>query len=395
MVLLITLLNIAIITGIALGILILKSPIFKSYANKYLAFAFFSFSISLLNFVLDDLTQTYDQIPFLRFINVIDSVFLFPVLIFLFIVYQVDHPVKNSKYKFLLFVPYIYALSTEIFEEFNLIESSFNNTMFESFFEVFNFVLQLFLILFFVPSILIYGYSCIKFSKNPKEKKWLKKLWYLIFVFTCSLISSFFILPIINTFWGYEIDKSVMILLSLVLTLFIYYTAYTGIFKLRLARNQEEIKSLINNYLRSKSSESIAEKDDKPLEPITKENQYFVKLEELCFKQQIFRDSTLDRNKVAEMLGISSGYVSQIVNNVTGDNFSTYISKYRVEAVKEIIVSPEFDNYSLLAIGLECGFSSKTTFHNTFKKITGMTPNAYRKGKKTSADMSNLKVLKP
>ncbi|WP_452601463.1 helix-turn-helix domain-containing protein [Pontimicrobium sp. MEBiC06410] len=71
--------------------------------------------------------------------------------------------------------------------------------------------------------------------------------------------------------------------------------------------------------------------------------------------------------------------MSQLINTVTGENFSTYINRYRVEAVKRIILDPEFDNYSLLAIGLECGFSSKTTFHNSFKKMTGMTPNAYRK----------------
>jgi YesN/AraC family two-component response regulator len=79
------------------------------------------------------------------------------------------------------------------------------------------------------------------------------------------------------------------------------------------------------------------------------------------------------------MLNISPSYISQIVNSSTGNNFATYINHYRVEDAKKFILDKEFQNYSLLAIGLECGFSSKTTYYNSFKKITGLTPNAYRK----------------
>ena len=105
-------------------------------------------------------------------------------------------------------------------------------------------------------------------------------------------------------------------------------------------------------------------------------------MEDLCVNERIYLDPTLDRVQVAEMLGISPNYISQIVNTITGDNFSTYVNRYRVEAVKAMITDAEFDNYSLLAIGLEAGFSSKTTFYTAFKKLTGMTPNRYRKAYK-------------
>ncbi|MDX6183929.1 helix-turn-helix domain-containing protein [Flavobacterium sp. Fl-77] len=75
---------------------------------------------------------------------------------------------------------------------------------------------------------------------------------------------------------------------------------------------------------------------------------------------------------------MSAGYVSQLINMITGDNFANYINNYRVEAVKEMILDSDYENYSLLAIGLESGFTSKTTFHNAFKKSTGMTPNSFR-----------------
>jgi len=113
-------------------------------------------------------------------------------------------------------------------------------------------------------------------------------------------------------------------------------------------------------------------------ESITADNLYFQKLELLCKEQHIYTDSTLNREKVAEKLGISAGYVSQIVNTITGDNFAHYINQYRVEAVKEMILNSDYENYNLLAMGLESGFTSKATFYKAFKKVTGQTPNEYK-----------------
>jgi len=53
-----------------------------------------------------------------------------------------------------------------------------------------------------------------------------------------------------------------------------------------------------------------------------------------------------------------------------------------VEAVKEMMSDPEYAHYTLLTMGLESGFTSKTTFYNAFKKVTGKTPNAYKNSNK-------------
>ncbi|MFC5046178.1 hypothetical protein [Aquimarina hainanensis] len=58
----ITLLNIAVFQGIVLGMIIFKSPLFKSSANSYLAYAIFALSVLLLNLVFE-LTYIYDTIP--------------------------------------------------------------------------------------------------------------------------------------------------------------------------------------------------------------------------------------------------------------------------------------------------------------------------------------------
>jgi len=176
-----------------------------------------------------------------------------------------------------------------------------------------------------------------------------------------------------------------MKILALFGTFLIHWTTYVGIFKYKLAVDKLGIHNFLNKDLAVSYSnfeiDSILIKEENN-ESITPDNIYFQKLEFLCKDQHIYTDSTLSREKIAEELGISAGYVSQIVNTITGDNFANYINNYRVEAVKEMISNPEYENYNLLAMGLESGFTSKTTFYKAFKKITGQTPNEYKNASK-------------
>lgn len=362
-----------------LGIIILRSPIFKSDANKYLAYAVGGLSFSLLSLAVE-LTKAYEQNLLLLIIDALSSGALFPVLIFLFIANQVDHPFRSSKKRWWLFAPHLFSVFLSLLNiaiDFAAI-SFFAQTLFD-FIETALFLL----ILPFIPSVLLYAYSFIKYSENSKEKQWLTQLWLLVFI-----IMSAYALSTLLAVLSFIDIGSVIIMISLGAAFMIHWITYVGIFKFRLSKDQEEIRALINkrksdttkpNVFSSPSPTTI---DKKQVPPLTEQNSYFKKLETLCIEEQIYLDNTLDRAQVAEMLGISPGYVSQLINTITGDNFSTYINRYRVEAVKEMIANTEFDNYSLLAIGLESGFSSKTTFHTAFKKLTGMTPNMYRKAHK-------------
>lgn len=158
-----------------------------------------------------------------------------------------------------------------------------------------------------------------------------------------------------------------------------------GIYKYKLAKNKEAVYNFLNQDLTISYGNTQILEDIRVVEyreSITVDNPYFQKLELLFKEQHIYTDSTLNREKVAEKLGISAGYVSLIVNTITEDNFANYINQYRVEAVKEMISNSEYENYNLLAMGLESGFTSKATFHKAFKKHTGQTPNEYKNTRK-------------
>ncbi|OMQ09528.1 AraC family transcriptional regulator [[Flexibacter] sp. ATCC 35103] len=370
-----TLLNIAIFQGIVLGLIILKSSIFNSDSNKYLAYLLFTLSIILLNHVFD-IQDALTSYTFLRFIDDVEWVFLIPAFIFLFIINRIDDTVKSKQKFYLCFLPFAYSAVLNITYDLDLVAGIYKIP--ESGVEFINILglIQLILAVTFIPFLVFYSYFMIRHLKDSQEKKWIISLLTIV----SSLLFAWLITSLAGLFLAYDIS-STMSVLALSVTFIIHWTAYIGIYKYKLAKNKEAVYHFLNNdaavsYVNLQIVENSTPEEYK--EAITADNLYFRKLELLCQEQHIYTDSTLNREKVAEKLGISPGYVSQIINTITGDNFAHYINQYRVEAVKEMITNSEYENYNLLTMGLESGFTSKTTFYKAFKKVTGQTPNEYK-----------------
>ncbi|WP_271406815.1 helix-turn-helix domain-containing protein [Tenacibaculum soleae] len=366
MLIFVSLLNIAIFQGIILSLIILKSPFFKSKGNNFLAYTILTLSLLLLNLVFE-VIGAYDIVPILQILDNVEWGFIFPVFFFLFAENQINNPLKKSKIRVWLFVPFWYSLII------NGLETIFHSNLNRFIYDILS-QIDFFLILIFLPFIITYTYTIIKSSKDKQEKKWMTILWFLISFFQLSWLLSI----IITLLFDYDIFY-IMKILALFVAFIIHWTAYIGIYKFKLAKDKEAIRKIVKQETPTPFSHiSPEEKNLANKEIFTKENHYYKKLEKLCKEQHIYKDTSLDRVKVAEKLDISVGYLSQIINTIRNENFNTYINTYRVEAVKKMIVDSEFDNYSLLAISMEAGFTSKTTFNKSFKKITGITPNEYR-----------------
>lgn len=82
--------------------------------------------------------------------------------------------------------------------------------------------------------------------------------------------------------------------------------------------------------------------------------------------------------QLSSELKMSVSSLSQTINKESNSNFSDYINALRVEKAKLLLVDKEFENYTILSIGLECGFNSKSTFYLAFKKFTQTTPTEFR-----------------
>ena len=69
-------------------------------------------------------------------------------------------------------------------------------------------------------------------------------------------------------------------------------------------------------------------------------------------------------------------YVSQVINEDLQTSFYDLVNRYRVAAAQERLL--EYPHIPVLDIALRVGFNSKSPFNAAFKRVTGMTPTAYR-----------------
>jgi AraC-like DNA-binding protein len=59
----------------------------------------------------------------------------------------------------------------------------------------------------------------------------------------------------------------------------------------------------------------------------------------------------------------------------TGVTFTEYLTRVRIERVKELLVNP---NLRISEIAFQAGFQSLTHFNRVFLKLTGQSPTEYR-----------------
>ncbi|MCD6336725.1 MAG: AraC family transcriptional regulator [Candidatus Marinimicrobia bacterium] len=103
------------------------------------------------------------------------------------------------------------------------------------------------------------------------------------------------------------------------------------------------------------------------------------KLLALMDKKQIYREPELTILDVSQQLAVPRHHVTHVLNEKLGKNFYTFINEYRIEDVKRRLKDPKNNNLTVLAIGYDAGFNSKSSFNTLFKKSTGVTPSEFRK----------------
>ncbi len=193
-----TILNIAIFQGIVLGVVILKSPFFQSKANTYLALSIFTLSLLLLNLVFE-IVDLYSTIPYLRFIDNIEWAFIFPVFVFLFVIHQVQHPIRKFKKILWLFFPFLFSALLNILFDLDDVAGLYDiPSSFDSGIEIL-FDIHFYMFVTFIIGVLIYTYTFIKFSKNAQERKWITLLWLFVSIILFPGVIMIFISQCFNS----------------------------------------------------------------------------------------------------------------------------------------------------------------------------------------------------
>ena len=89
-------------------------------------------------------------------------------------------------------------------------------------------------------------------------------------------------------------------------------------------------------------------------------------------------DPNLSLGTLAAQLGVTDKVLSYLLNESMETTYTDFVNGLRVGEAQRRLVAPEHGHLSVLAVGLDAGFASKSTFNRVFKESTGQTPSAYR-----------------
>jgi len=353
-----------ILQGFFFGTLYLYSKKYKSEDIRYLALLILSFSYNNLQFYISDIGLITGAMMYKTLYIPMGT--LIPVFIYFYVLEFTNSLHKSKGKKLLYFLPFlIFTLNVFIYKVWSIFAQPTNIPYY--IFKFINDVQSIFSAAYTLVLLLLSYIQVRRYSRNyqgaykstNENSSWLKQTLLLLFALTILWSYALF---------NYIIDASYRIYFQILwvgLSLTIYWLGHFGVFRYGV---KEERKS-IRRYASRKSQHFT---------PDLATDSHIEKFENILKIEKRFLHHRLTLEDIAQELNISKGHLSRIINAELETNFTDYVNKLRVEESKKHLINPEFSKYTLAAIGLEAGFSSKSNFNTVFKKQTGYTPSQFK-----------------
>ena len=237
-------------------------------------------------------------------------------------------------------------------------------------------------------------FSIVFFSLNPKnESSFTYEVVENVMTYV-NYIVILFLFPIVTVYYSYLSYKLLFQLNELKglknsfqsnLFLFtLFYNLFIFLWFLNYLFDSYTIKFLIKSYFYFYFPISMFVLQKNRFNAIEEVNLYekinALFLEKLQ-EEKLFLDNSLNIRKVAKMIGTNEKYLSNAINKIHNESFSSMVNKFRVEFAQELLLNVEYENHTIESIGNISGFNSKSNFNSVFKKSTGLTPSEFKNKK--------------
>ena len=162
-------------------------------------------------------------------------------------------------------------------------------------------------------------------------------------------------------------------------SILLYWLGYQGFYKYNVVNDRIFLRSSIETNQVLITSNSYGKTNVQDEDFFNEKHQKdFDKVKNHIIENKLYLDPLLSMDVLADELRMSKSYMSKLINSYSDYNFSDFVNLLRVEQAKKFLSNDEFSNYTIVAIGLECGFNSKSTFYSAFKKFTSESPSTFR-----------------
>ncbi|WP_452223804.1 helix-turn-helix domain-containing protein [Lacinutrix chionoecetis] len=289
---------------------------------------------------------------------------LIPALLYFYVIFYL-YPERAFKPKEkLLFIPFLISLSLSLLYKVlvNIRNNEFTDGLrlyLSSYDELLSAIFHIVILFLLIRMVNKYEKQ-EQFAPNGfiLYIKWLKVTLTIMFVLTLLWIG-------LNILYVYFPGQISFYPLWIAIAIIIYWLGHIGIYKYGIVEERK--------HIRKKRKSTVASTKQRSPKHLIIE-----RLKDFLENEKRFLDASLTLEKTAESLALSQGHLSKIINTELGISFKDYINALRVEEAKTYLLDQEFSNYTLVAIGLEAGFNSKSAFNASFKKISGETPSQFK-----------------
>jgi len=202
--------------------------------------------------------------------------------------------------------------------------------------------------------------SIVKNRKLPPRE--VRKLKYLNYFFL--IFFAFWLMLLAFDYFVFDFGLTVMLYFPLWLAeaILVYALIFYAKFRLDDVLLQSRIKDS-PKYLRGMTRNEIKKYSDQLLQ--------------IMIDQKIYLNKQLTLNNLAELLRVSSKDLTIILNRGLNKSFYDLVNEYRVAEAKRQLLDPN-TSFNVIEVASLSGFTSRSSFNNVFKKITGFSPKAYR-----------------
>lgn len=157
----------------------------------------------------------------------------------------------------------------------------------------------------------------------------------------------------------------------------LYWIGYQGFYRYHIVNDRISLRRSIS------SNKALVLNDKRVHNPTPNgmnpgHEKEFKKVDSHIIKNQRYLDPSLGLEDLANEMDMSPSHLSKLINTYSDNNFSDYINSLRIQQAKKLLNDDEFCRYTIVSIGMECGFNSKSTFYTAFKKFTSKTPSEFR-----------------
>ncbi|WP_184695196.1 helix-turn-helix domain-containing protein [Rhizobium leguminosarum] len=127
---------------------------------------------------------------------------------------------------------------------------------------------------------------------------------------------------------------------------------------------------------RSRAPAEMVETAPRPETSADKET--IAAVDALMEARKLYRDANLNLDRLARKTGIPARQISAAINRAMDKNVSQYVNDYRIGEACRLLAGT---GKSVTEVMFEVGFQTKSNFNREFRRVTDMTPVAWRQRK--------------